>query len=240
MNRILLLEHEVGVGGMVCLEDRRARHVLDVLKPAAGETLRVGIVNGPAGTGTVVRAGDGCVTLECRFDDGMPPEPRVDIVLAVPRPKVMRRLWAPLASLGVRRIILTNAEKVERNYFDTHWLEPDVYVPLLIEGLEQAGDTRLPEVQIRRRFRPMVEDELDGLLGPGVRLLGHPDAGEIDAARSPARQVAVAVGPEGGWTPFEVTALQERGFVPVSLGWRRLRVDTACVALITMAQRLLK
>ena len=94
-----------------------------------------------------------------------PPRPAIDLLLAAPRPKVMRRLWAQIAALGVGQIILTNAEKVERNYFDTHMLAPDTYRPLLIEGLQQARDTRLPSVSIHRRFRVLIEDELDRLLG---------------------------------------------------------------------------
>jgi 16S rRNA U1498 N3-methylase RsmE len=68
-----------------------------------------------------------CVTLtdtratrdvRCVFESVTPPRPRVDVLLALPRPKVMRRLWAQLAALGVAQIILTNAERVERHYFD--------------------------------------------------------------------------------------------------------------------------
>jgi len=81
--------------------------------------------------------------MRCELEAEIPPRPRVDLLLAVPRPKVMRRLWAQIAALGVGQIVLTNAEKVERNYFDTHILTPETYRPLLIEGLQQARDTRL-------------------------------------------------------------------------------------------------
>ena len=49
-----------------------------------------------------------------------------DLLLAVPRPKVMRRLWAPLAAIGVGQVILTNAEKVERDYFGSHALRDEM------------------------------------------------------------------------------------------------------------------
>ena len=80
----------------------------------------------------------------------------------------MRRLWAQIAALGVGQIILTNAEKVERHYFDTHILTPETYRPLLIEGLQQARDTRLPAVSIHRKFRILIEDELDHLFPIGT------------------------------------------------------------------------
>jgi RsmE family RNA methyltransferase len=159
----------------------------------------------------------------------------VDLLLALPRPKVMRRLWPQLAALGVGRIVLTNAARVERNYFDTHVLDPAFYRPLLIEGLQQAQDTHLPRVSIHRRFRPLVEDELDSLCPPGARLVAHPsgDAPPVAGAwpRGAAR-VLLAVGPEGGWDDFELRLLGDRGFRPVSLGARTLRTDTACVALL--------
>src|SRR5688500_19330680 len=99
--------------------------------------------------------------LHCAFEAAPAPRPPVDLLLALPRPKVMRRLWAQLAALGVGRILLTNAARVERNYFDTHVLTSDCYRPLLVEGLQQARDTRLPVVSIHRQLKILVEDHLD-------------------------------------------------------------------------------
>jgi RsmE family RNA methyltransferase len=173
--------------------------------------------------------------LECTFEPEPPPVPDVDLLLALPRPKVMRRLWAQLAAMGVGRIILTNAARVERNYFDTHVLDPAFYRPLLIEGLQQAQDTHLPRVSIHRRFRPLVEDDLDAESSADARIVAHPtgNASPIaDAWPHGARRVLLAVGPEGGWDDFELRLLGGRGFRPASLGARTLRTDTACVALL--------
>ena len=99
-----------------------------------------------------------------------PSRPPVDLLLALPRPKVLRRLWAQIAALGVGRIILTNAARVERNYFDTHVLSAACYQPLLIEGLQQARDTRLPAVTVHRQFKVLLEDELDSLSRTGCQV----------------------------------------------------------------------
>ena len=88
----------------------------------------------------------GETTISCEFQVAAPEPPRVDLLLALPRPKVLKRLWAQIAAVGVGHIVLTNAARVERNYFDTHLLEPEVYRPLLVEGLQQARDTRVPIV----------------------------------------------------------------------------------------------
>jgi RsmE family RNA methyltransferase len=161
----------------------------------------------------------------------------VDLLLALPRPKVLRRLWAQFAALGVGQIILTNAERVERNYFDTHVLTPECYRPLMIEGLQQARDTRLPVVSIHRQFKILVEDDLDRLFTDGLRLVADPaatsSAGAAVAARADPR-VLLAIGPEGGWNDFEMRLLAAHGFQAVGMGPRTLRTDTACVALLTL------
>jgi 16S rRNA (uracil1498-N3)-methyltransferase len=237
MNIILLRGGEISGEGRVTLSDRRARHMIGVLKCQPGQSVRMGILNGPPGSGTVDAVDGPSVTLSWAPSDQPPPEPRVDLLLALPRPKVMKRLWAPLASLGVGRIVVTQAAKVERTYFETHWIEPESYEPLLMEGLEQAGATGLPEVLVRRRFKPLVEDELDELFPSGVRIIAQPGEGGVPGCVRGAARAVLAIGPEGGWTQFEEGLLQEEGFVPIGLGWRTLRSDTACIALLAVVKQ---
>lgn len=233
MNRILLEPTDIADGDKVRLRDYRAKHLLEVLHVTPGREVRIGLLNGPKGTGVVTETGAETVSLECRFDATTPSAPFVDMLLALPRPKVMRRLWAPLASMGVGRIVLTNAEKVERQYFDTQWLEEPVYRRELIHGLEQAGDTILPKVMIRKRLKPFVEDELEPMFPEHVRLIANPDANPTNFSRfGRSRSVLLAIGPEGGWTGFETDLFFAHGFLPVSMGPRTLRTDTACVALL--------
>jgi RsmE family RNA methyltransferase len=239
VNLVIIETGEISASSDVTLSGPRAEHLLKVLKVAPDHEVRIGVLDGPSGVGTVRSISDGVVCLRCAIDAAIPPRPRVDLLLALPRPKVMRRLWAQLAALGVGRIILTNAERVERNYFDTHVLEPEYYRRLLIEGLQQARDTRLPEVSIHRQFKILVEDKLDGLFGQGRRLVAHPGsaghAGDIAAQDPAARErILLAVGPEGGWNAFELNLLEAHGFQRIGLGPRTLRTDTACVALVSL------
>ena len=237
VNHIILHGAELDPAGEARVVGRRAAHLLTVLKVTPGQPVRVGLLDGPLGTGRVTSADDGAVTLRCEFEEAAPPRPRVDLLLALPRPKVMRRLWAQLAALGVGQIVLTNAARVERNYFDTHVLKDACYRPLLIEALKQARDTRLPAVSIHRQFKVLVEDHLDDLCGHGLRLAADPRAkpGLADGARRhDGRRVLLAVGPEGGWNEFELGLLQDHGFTPAALGPRPLRVDTACIALLAI------
>jgi RsmE family RNA methyltransferase len=244
MNLILFQPNEVSdtdAGSAerhVTLSDARARHLLTVLRVKPGDHVRVGILDGPLGVATVRSVADDAVALRCAFDATIPPRPRVDLLLALPRPKVMRRLWAQIAALGVGHIILTNAERVERNYFDTHVLQPECYEPLLVEGLRQARDTRRPRVSIHRQLKVLIEDHLDALFPGGVRLVAHPatekSPGDVLGHIADDKRLLLAVGPEGGWNAFEMGLFEEHGFTPAGLGRRILRTDTACVALLAV------
>ncbi len=237
MNLILLEPGEVSGADDIRLSGPRAGHLLNVLRVAAGHQVRVGIVGGPRGTGTVQSVSGDSVELRCSFDTSTPPRPAVDLLLALPRPKVLRRLWAQLAALGVGQIVLTNAERVERYYFDTHILTSEYYRPLLIEGLQQARATHLPAVSVHKRFKMLVEDHLEDLFGPGLRLVADPSAPAPAGAavrESAGERVLLAVGPEGGWNDFELRMLEARGFHRVGMGARTLRTDTACIALLAL------
>jgi 16S rRNA (uracil1498-N3)-methyltransferase len=234
---IILQPGEVDPAGTASLSDHRADHALTVLKVTAGDEIRVGRLDGPLGIAVVHSIEGGTLVLRCRFEPAIAPRPPVDLLLALPRPKVMRRLWAQIAALGVGRIILTHASKVERHYFDTHWLEPHTFQPLLIEGLQQAKDTRMPQVSIHKRLKVLVEDELDALVGDSARILADPSAGRSPGAiiRAQAhRRLLLAVGPEGGWNEFERDLFDAHGFQAIGLGSRTLRTDTACVALLAV------
>jgi RsmE family RNA methyltransferase len=243
VNLILLEPHELGGAGLVHLTGPRALHVIHVLKAAPGARIRIGVLDGPAGEGAIDAITGETVALRCALENHPPPAPRVDVLLAVPRPKILRRLWAQLAAIGVGQIVLTNASRVERNYFDTHVLTDASYRPLLIEGLQQARDTRLPKVTIRRQLKILIEDELDVLFPQGARVVADPSAAKplVSVVReSAAERVLLAVGPEGGWTPYELDLLGAHGFQAAGLGPRTLRTDTACVALLTLVHDALR
>ena len=241
MNIVLFEPSEVGDNGRVEATGARAKHLLNVLKAPRGHQVRVGVIDGPMGVGTVAAVGAESVTLDCAFDATTPERPRVDLLLAVPRPKVLRRLWAQLSALGVGQVILTNAEKVERDYFDSRVMQDDWFRPLLIEGLQQARDTRMPRVSIHKRFTVLIEDDLDRLFPGRHRLVAHPGSGPaFRSVLSPrADRVLVAIGPEGGWNDFELALLERHGFVRAGLGSRTLATTTACIAVLSIVHEIL-
>lgn len=244
MNLLLIAEEELSHRGEVLLMDERARHLLDVLGVTPGRSLRMGVLGGPKGRAEVLFADDESVRLRCTLDAAPPPRPRVDLLLALPRPKVLKRLYAQLAGLGVGRIYLSNAKRVERFYFDSHAVRPEVYRPRLIEGLSQARDTHLPEVQVHRFLRKLVEDVIEAEHPYDKRLIADPAYSRSPiqslAGLAPDRRVLLALGPEGGWDPYERELLQRYAFTGIGLGSRILRSDTAVIALLSIVHESLR
>lgn len=225
MNLLIFQPEDLREDGTVRLSGRRLRHAMEVLRAAEGDLLRVGLLGGQTGTAEVLSATGDELLLRPSLTEAPPTRPGIDLLLALPRPKALRKVLPAAASLGVDRIVLVNAARVEKSYFESRVLEPESIRELLLLGLEQARDTRLPEVLVRERFRPFVEDEIDALWPLAQRLIAHPGA-RAGPARDP-RRVALAVGPEGGWVPFEIELLAARGFEPFTLGPRTLRVEVA-------------
>jgi len=228
VNLILLEQGDLRADGTARLDGRRAVHVREVLRPAPGDTLRVGVAGGSLGTGEVLSLAGGEVVLRVVLDRAPPPRSRVDLLLALPRPKILRKVLHAAASMGIGRVVLLGSYRVEKSYFGSPLLAPAALEAELRLGLEQGRDTIAPEVLVRRFFKPFVEDELDALSAGAQRLLAHPEAAAPLEALSPAAgRALVAIGPEGGWTPYEAAELERRAFAPFSLGPRVLRVDAA-------------
>lgn len=236
MNLILLRDAELIGDDRARLVGERARHVLEVLRAEPGRTLRVGRPDGPLGTARVDQTpDDGSVLLAFELDGATPERQEVDLVLALPRPKVLRRLVEQAVAIGIRSIAIVNAHRVEKSYFQSPLLAPDGLLPAIFAGLEQARDTRLPRLTVHPLFRPFVEDRLDQIVGEGPRFVLHPGAGAtLEATHAEPGPRVLAIGPEGGWVDFELELLRRQGFVPLRLGNRVLRVETACIAALAV------
>lgn len=234
MNRILFEQSEIE-GGIAVFGGVRAEHVVKVLHGEVGQILKTGEINGLIGSSVIESieetAGGGYTIRAKVAHDRESLRPWVDLVLAPPRPRVMKRLLPQLATMGAGRIVLVGAKKVEKDFWGATLLKEENYRPLLVEGLMQAGTSILPSLETRRNFRKFVREELETAFpGSGIRIVAHPYAktGSVPEAG----RILLAVGPEGGWTEEEVELLEECGFARYSLGERILRTDTALIALL--------
>ncbi len=233
MNLLLLTPGEVGADSLVTLRDRRLVHAREVLRVNPGDSVRVGVRGGRLGTGTVLEQTPNSLTLRVTLTDEPPARPGIDLILAIPRPKALKRVIPAIASLGVDRVVLINAARVEKSYFDAKVLTAEALDALIDLGLEQAKDTVPPRIEIRERFKPFIEDELDTWAPvDALRFVPHPVAVEVARAMPTDRRLVIAIGPDGGWVPFEVDLLARHGFAPISLGDRVLRGEVAVPAVI--------
>ncbi|MBW2291090.1 MAG: 16S rRNA (uracil(1498)-N(3))-methyltransferase [Deltaproteobacteria bacterium] len=237
MNLILLFEEDFisggadGAGGKVRLAGRRSEHVQSIHRAVAGDQLCVGFAGGRIGRGTVVRIDREGLELEVEFERDPPPPLPVTLVIALPRPLVLKRLLITATAMGVKRIFLIQSNRVERSFWNSKVLREGELIKPLVLGLEQARDTRLPDVELRTRFRPFVEDELPGLVVGTQGLVAHPDA-ELECPRDVEGAVTLVMGPEGGFVPFEIEKLEASGCAVVHLGERILRMEAALPALL--------
>ena len=231
MNLILLFTEDFVSDGRVRLEGRRLKHVLEVHRAAIGDELAVGLLGDRIGVGKVVRLDSSVLEMEVRLERAPPPALPVTLVLALPRPKALRRVIRAASAMGVKRIVLLNAFRVEKSYWQSPVLGPGSLREQAVLGLEQARDTVLPEVLLKPLFKPFVEDELPALIRNTLPLAAHPDASFL-CPRAVDRAVTLVVGPEGGFIPYELELLASLGFTPVQLGERILTVETAVPALL--------
>lgn len=220
MNVLLLPSAQID-GDMATFDNpTQIAHIHTVLKAQVGDTLKIGELGGHLGVGQIADLSDKAVKLtNVRLDTPPPPKKNLTIVLALPRPKVLRRLIMDMTAMGVRHIVLMNSYRTDKAYWQSPLLARlDEFV---LEGLQQGVDTIAPTISLEKRFKPFVEDRLTTLPAPIV--LAHPYGGRtIDTLPTPQ---TIIIGAEGGFIDYEVALIKSQGAEVVSLGERILRTE---------------
>jgi 16S rRNA (uracil1498-N3)-methyltransferase len=236
MNIILVQAEEIQ-GNCVHLSDHRAEHIVKVLRADVGARVKVGCIDGALGAGFIVSLKKKYpfhVELKVELTEGSRPKPHLDLILALPRPIMLKRILSQVTALGVGTIHLVNAKRVEKSFWGASILEPEEYRTHLLQGLEQAVDSRVPKVEIHDKFKPFVEDYLPTIISEyDNAICAHPtgDMKLTEAITGGNGRVVLAIGPEGGWVDYEVEKFQEQQFSCCTIGDRILKVDTAVIAL---------
>ena len=243
MNLILLTDDMAIDADTYRLNPLQAEHVRTILRANAGDMLQVGLLDGPVGVARIERLTDAEVVIRCDTLVEAPPLlPVIDLICALPRPQTLKKVLLTAATMGVRRIHLIRANRVEKSFFHSPLLEPERYTPFLLEGLAQGRLTRLPVVQVHDRFKRFFEDTLPeseaNETDPALRILPDLDATAHlrTVYNGEETRLLIAIGPEGGWVPFEVELMQGKGFQRVTLGRFTLRVETAVTAALSQVE----
>lgn len=224
---IVLLESDQNIALDVwSIEDaRQIQHLKQHLQLNVGDTLKVGIRHGQRYLTEVLSISEQQIKLKPIQTETVPEKLPVHLILALPRPKVLRRMIMDAVTLGVEQISLIHSYRVDKSYWQSPFLQQlESYVTL---GLEQAGDTIPPKIQLYKRFKPFVEDVLPTLItNEKPAYVAHPYA-ELKMPSVIQNGCNLVVGPEGGFIPYEIELLKKNGCQAMSLGNRILRTETA-------------
>ena len=224
------------------------RHVNKVLAAQVGDTLKIGQLGGNLGTAIIEEiTADRIQLRDVQLPTAPPAKLNLTVILALPRPKVLRRLIMDMTALGVRDIILINSYRTQKSYWQSPMLgRLDEFV---LEGLQQGVDTVAPRITLQKRFKPFVEDELASLI-TNRAMVAHP-YGDLSFSQYVQQQALakplqntiplvenklshssslpslVCIGAEGGWIDYEIELLAAQGCQAVHIGPRILRTEAA-------------
>lgn len=232
MNLLLLHNSDFIEDNLVHIHGRRREHMLSVHRISEGSRLKVGLVDGKMGHGTVTRVEPEGIRMEVILESEPPAPLPVTLILALPRPKMLKRVFQTIATMGVKELILLNSYRVEKSYWQTPFLQTEKIQEHLTLGLEQGVDTLMPKVSIEKRFKPFVEDRLPQLCHGKRALVAHPKKA-IPCPEATQEETVLVIGPEGGFIDYEIDKLNEAGCKTMHLGPRILRVETAVPALLS-------
>ena len=213
--------------------DPRARHLLEVLGCDRGTRFKAGVIDGPTGTGTVLAMEEDLLEFEFRWDGVAPPLDDIVLLVGLPRPQSARKILHQAAALGCREIRFIHSRMSDPNYAKSRLWTTSEWRRHLLDGLQQSAATSLPAVtcgipllravqQIPRAAAAVALDNTAGLRRFGASPIHLP--------------LVLAVGPERGWAEADLEILNRHHFRLCTLGTRILRVETACVAALSIAK----
>lgn len=236
MNCLLLHPSEISNNhAALYAGDERFKHLQQILKISEGQNICAGVVGGLMGKANIQSINEQHIKLDCKFDQTPPAKLPLTIILALPRPKMLRRILQNIAELGVSELYLINSYKVEKSYWQTPRLETKSIEQALLNGLSQAKDTVLPKVHCKRLFKPFVEDELPAIIKGKEAFVAHPYQSEPYPKPSTQGRV-IAIGPEGGFTEYEVNLLKKQGLASIIMGERIYKVENALTLLTQLSK----
>ena len=231
MNLILLYKTDFVSSDTVFLTGQRFEHLRKILRVEQGTCVKVGLLNGLLGTGEVIELNCDNIKLRVKLTDKAPEALPLTLICALQRPQTMKKVLQAVIAYGVKKIYFIASRKVEKSYWSSPLLEEEALRKHIILGLEQSGDTIMPEIHFRRKFKPFVEDELIDIVGDSLGMTAHPTA-EQACPGQVGRVLTLCIGPEGGFTDYEIEMLAAHACPAVHLGTRPLRTEFAICALL--------
>jgi len=224
MNIVLLDPRQTESEIWTISSKRQIEHLHTHLNVQVGDHLKVGVREGKRYLSEIMNISENLIQIKPIQEEIVPNKLPVTLIVALPRPKVLRRLIMDAVTLGVDKLIIIHSYRVDKSYWQTPFLQQiDHYVTL---GLEQAGDTIAPKIELYKRFKPFVEDVLPTLIRPDKpAYVAHPYM-QQKMPHAVDQECIVMIGPEGGFIPYEIDLLIKNGCQVFHLGNRIIRTET--------------
>ena len=217
----------------ISLSGTPATHIIEVLQCKNGDVIDVGVVNGKLGKGTVISVSEKVVKLSLSWGDLPDPLEEIVVIVGLPRPQTARKILNELTALGASSLEFVHTERSTRSYAQSRLWTSGEWQRHVIRGAEQAFTTMIPDV----KWNESLHDSL-ATVSTGATKIALDNYEGVEPLSQAAIKVplAVAVGPERGWSAKDRRILRTMGFRLMHLGSRVLRVETACVTALAIAK----
>lgn len=224
--------HSVGQRVMLAPDD--ARKIVTVLRRTSGE--RVELVDSSGATFDAVLDIEGKV-VRARLDtapQGLPIESgaRIVVAQAIPKGQKMDFVVEKATELGVAAIVPLRSARVIGDYTGEHKRER--WQRIAKSAAQQSGRTRIPVVEPVAAWDSLIATfgRYDRVYLPWELHAPAPLRDRFEPEVRDATTFLIVIGPEGGFSGDEVAVAQTAGAVPISLGRRILRTETAALVVL--------
>ena len=222
-------------GQTVTLPEDAANHLVRVMRLREGDACVLFNGDGSDYTATLLAVGKREVQVRIDAAQALDNESPLAITLlqGIARGEKMDLILQKATELGVTAIVPVNAERTEVK-LDAARAEKRIahWRSVAASACEQSGRARLPTISAPQR----LADALAALPDAAHRRVLDPDAEPVPLHTQAPASVVLAIGPEGGWSPRDLTQLRDAGFGGLRLGPRVLRTETAGIAAIAALQ----
>ena len=213
------------------LSEEESKHAVRVLRLAVGDAVQLLDGRGGHYQAEIAEANPKRCQLRITHHEAVAPRSYFTHIAVAPTKNLDRMEWfvEKAVEIGVERISFLRCARSERRELKLERLEK-----IVISALKQSGQAWLPQLDALQDYAAFVASA-----APETSFIAHLEEGE----RTALAQVAgtgpgccVLIGPEGDFTPGEISQALSRGIRPVTLGASRLRTETAALAAVFTAQ----
>jgi len=232
----LVLFHSEEIARPLPRSDARAEHILGVLRRKIGDSLDVGLANGPRGKATLLKVTEAALDLGFTWEPSPPPlPPPTTLIVGLPRPQTARKILQDATALGVRALHFARCERSEPSYADSKLWSSGEWQRHLEAGAAQAFCTHIPQLTHGRTLSELIGELSPPKAATYVALDNYEATASLSKiALAPDTPLVLALGPERGWSASERDSLRTAGFTLAHLGSRVLRLETAVTAALSI------